>query len=122
LRERKETVTLKATAWELASWRVAAVNFRHDLPRFLSFAANTTARYIRDLQRHRRPDAVLARQEERRRLGELLKAAREAIEHLPAKPVQRAVHEPLAVRSNLRRAVERVDGFLLDHGEEYPCD
>lgn len=65
---------------------------------------------------------MLARQEERRRLGELLKAARQAIEYLPAKPVQRAVHEPLAVRSNLRRAVERVDGFLMDHGEEYPCD
>jgi hypothetical protein len=122
VRERKETVTLKATDWELASWRVAAANFRHDLPRFLSFAANTTARYIRDLQRHRRPDAILARQEERRVLGALLKAAREAIDHLPLKPVPRMVHQPLDVRGNLRRAVERVNGFLLDHGEEYPCD
>jgi hypothetical protein len=121
MRERKETVTLKATAWELESWRAAAYTARRDLSHFLCFAASTTARYLRDLDRHRHPDAVMTRQEERRKLGALLKTAREAVEYLPPKPVQRYLHGPLDVRRNLRRAVEDVDDFLQRHGEEYPC-
>jgi hypothetical protein len=123
VRERKETVTLKATAWELESWRRAAYTARRrDVSAFLTFAANTTARYIRELDRLRSPDAVMTRQDERRKLGALLKAAREAVEHLPPKPVERYLHGPLDVRRNLRRAIEAVDDFLQRYGEEYPCD
>jgi hypothetical protein len=39
MRERKETVTLKATSWELERWRNAAHRVKRDLPRFLIFAA-----------------------------------------------------------------------------------
>jgi hypothetical protein len=123
MRERKATVTLKATSWELERWGNAAYTARRrDVPAFLTFAANATARYIRELDRLRSPDAVMTRQGEKRNLGALLKAAREAVEYLPPKPVERYLHGPLDVRRNLRRAIEAVDDFLQRYGEEYPCD
>jgi hypothetical protein len=122
MRERKETVTLKATAWELERWRSAAYRVKRDLPRFLIFAGDATARYLRELDRLRSPDAVMTRQGEKRNLGALLKAAREAVEYLPPKPVERYLHGPLDVRRNLRRAIEAVDDFLQRYGEEYPSD
>ncbi|HEY0511888.1 MAG TPA: hypothetical protein VGH73_08290 [Thermoanaerobaculia bacterium] len=121
MRERKKTVTLKATLWELESWESAGRIARRDLPGFLIFAANATARYIRELYRMRQPDAVLTRQEEKKKLGALLKAARESVEHLP-KVYHSPIHGPRPVRANLQNAVDEVYSFLRWAGEEYPCD
>jgi len=121
MRERKETVTLKATFWELERWRNAAYRVKRDLPRFLIFAGDATARYLRELDRQRRPDFVMIRETEKRKLGALLKAAREAVEHLP-KVHHSPIYGPRPVQRNLRDAVEEVDRFLISRGEEYPCD
>jgi hypothetical protein len=51
----------------------------------------------------------------------LLKAAREAVEHLP-KVYHSPISGPRSVQANLRNAVEEVDRFLIGRGEEYPCD
>jgi hypothetical protein len=121
MRERKETVTLKATAWELERWRNAAYRVKRDLPRFLIFAGDATARYIRELERQRRPDFVMIREEEKRKLGALLKAARESVEHLP-KVHHSPLYGPRYVQGNLQKAVDEVYRFLSWHGEEYPSD
>lgn len=121
MRERKKTVTLKATLWELESWESAGRIARRDLPGFLTFAANATARYIRELHRMRQRDAVLTREEEKKKLGALLKAARESVEHLP-KVYQSPIHGPRPLRANLQKAIDDVYSFLRWAGEEYPCD
>jgi len=122
VRERKEAVTVKATPWELERWSSAAYTAgRRDLPAFLTFAANAAARYIRELDRQRRPDFVMERQDEKRKLGALLKASRAAVEHLP-KVHHCPIHGPIRLQENLRRAVQAVDGYLQRSGEEYPCD
>ncbi|HEY0557704.1 MAG TPA: hypothetical protein VGG20_25855 [Thermoanaerobaculia bacterium] len=121
MRERKETVTLKATAWELERWHNAAYRVKRDVPRFLIFAGDATARYLRELDRQRRPDFVMIRETEKRKLGALLKAAREAVEHLP-KVHHSPIYGPRPIQRNLRDAVEEIDRFLIGRGEEYPCD
>ena len=121
MRVRKETVTLKATSWELERWRSAAYTARRDLPAFLIFAANTTTRYIRELGHQRRPDYVMIREEEKKKLGALLKAARESVEHLP-KVYNSPIYGPRYVQGNLQKAVDEVHQFLNWYGEEYPCE
>jgi hypothetical protein len=120
-RTKKESVTIQATGWELERWRNAACSMRRDLNGFLAFAANATVRYFQELDRQRSPDAVITREAEKRRLGALLKAARQAVQYLP-KVIERPVHGPLYLQKDLRQAVEAIDDFLRHYGEEYPSE
>jgi hypothetical protein len=121
VRVREETVILKATSWELESWWSAAYTVRRNLPAFLIFSANATARYIRELGHQRRPDSVMIREEEKKKLGALLKAARDSVEHLP-KVYNSPIYGPRYLQANLQKAVDEVHQFLHWHGEEYPCE
>jgi hypothetical protein len=121
VRERKETVTLKATAWELERWRNAAHRVKRDLPRFLIFAGDATVRYLRELDRQRRPNFVMIREEEKRKLGALLKAARAAVEHVP-KVHHSPIYGPIYLQAPLQSALDDLSRWLAWTGEEYPCD
>jgi hypothetical protein len=63
----------------------------------------------------------MIRQEEKRKLGALLKAARESVEHLP-KVHQSPIYGPRYLQGNLQKAVDEAYHFLNWHGEKYPCD
>ena len=121
MRERKETVTLKATAWELESWHNAAYRVKRDLPRFLIFAGDATARYLRELDRQRRPDFVTIREEEKRKLGALLKAARAAVSHVP-KIYDSPIYGRIYLQAPLQSALDDLSHWLVWTGEGYPCD
>jgi hypothetical protein len=121
VRERKETVTLKATTWELESWRNAACRVKRDLPRFLIFAGDATARYLRELDRQRRPDFVMIRETEKRKLGALLKAARAVVEHVP-KVHHSPIHGRIYLQAPLQSALDDLSRWLAWTGEEYPSD
>jgi hypothetical protein len=110
MRERKEAVTLKATTWELESWRDAARRVKRDVPASSSSRA-TPRPAIWELDRQRRPDFVMIREEEKRKLGALLKA------HLP-KVHQSPIYGPRYLQGNLQKAVDEVYHFLNWHGEE----
>ena len=121
MRERKETVTLKATAWELERWSNAARRVRRDVPRFLIFAGDATARYLWELDRQRRPDSVMIREEEKRKLGALLKAARAAVGHVP-KIYDSPIHGRIYLQAPLQSALDDLSRWLAWTGEEYPCE
>jgi hypothetical protein len=120
MRERKETVTLKASRWEIQRWEEMGRRFRRDLPGFLIFSANATTRYLLELEHQRRPDYVMIREEEKKLLGALLKASRAVVEHVP-----RVYHCPvrgqLYLQGPLQKALGELSRWLAWHGEEYPC-
>jgi hypothetical protein len=119
MRSKKEIVTIRASGWELERWHRAAQFVNRKLPEFVVFAADATARYFRELERQRRPDAVMTRETEKRLLGALLKAAREAIGHVPEVVVSHLQGER-HLQADLRRAIEALQDFLCKVGEEYP--
>lgn len=120
MRERKESIIVRAHVWERQLWEEIAPRVRRDLPAFLTFSGNTMARYLLERDYMRRPDYVLIRQEEKRKLGALLKASRAVVEHVP-KVYHCPIHGALPLRGDLQRALDELLRFLSQHGEEYPC-
>jgi hypothetical protein len=120
VRERKETVTLKASRWEIQRWEEVGRRVRRDLPGFLVFSANATTRYLLELEHQRRPDYVRIREEEKKLLGALLKASRAVVEHVP-KVYHSPIHGPVYLQGLLQKALDELSRWLAWHGEEYPC-
>lgn len=103
----------------MENWRTIVYQAKRDVPGVLKLAGNTMAHYLRELERRRLPDAVVTQQTEKRRCGDLLKAARDAVEH--PKVYNSSIHGTIPIQANLRRAIERVNELLRD-GEDYPWD
>jgi hypothetical protein len=121
MRERKESIIVRATVSERQLWEEMALRVRRDLPAYLTFSGNAMARYLLERDHMRRPDYVLIRQEEKRKLGALLKASRAVVEHVP-KVYHCPIRGPLHLQGPLRKALEELSRWLAWHGEEYPCD
>lgn len=120
MRDRKESVTFKASRWEIHRWEEAGRRVgRKHLPAFLTFAASATARYVFELERQRRPDAVMIREEEKKLLGALVKAAQAAVEHVP-KVHDSPVYGKVQLRGPLQKALDELSRWLAWNGEEYP--
>jgi hypothetical protein len=119
VRERKETVTFKASRWEIHRWEEAGRRVgRKQLSAFLVFSASATARYIFELERQRRPDFVMIREEEKKLLGALVKAAQAAVEHVP-KIHDSPVYGRVQLRGPLQKALDELSRWLAWNGEEY---
>jgi hypothetical protein len=121
MRERKESIIVRATISERQLWEEIAPRVRRDLPAFLTFSGNAMARYLLERDLLRRPDYVLLRQEEKRKLGALLKASRAVVEHVP-KVYLSPIHGPVYLQGPLQKALEELGLWLALHGEEYPCE
>ena len=119
MRDRKETVTLKASRWEINRWEEASRRVGRKFSAFLTFSANATARYIFELERQRRPDFVMIREEEKKLLGALVKAAQAAVCHVP-KVHDSPVYGRVQLRGPLQKALDELSRWLAWNGEEYP--
>ncbi len=120
MRERKESIIVRATVSERQLWEEMALRVRRDLPAYLTFSGNAMARYLLERDHLRRPDYVQIRQEEKRKLGALLKASRAVVEHVP-KVYHCPIHGPVYLQGPLQKALEEMGRWLAWHGEEYPC-
>ena len=119
------TVTLHPTEKQQVTWADAARRSGKPVRAFVMWAADWTAAYLREQEQQsgwgtsRRPDPIVHRLQEKRRLGALLQAARQALVHLP-KPFRSPIHGSLQdPAGDLRRAVDAVEEFLRATGEEY---
>jgi hypothetical protein len=65
------------------------------------------------------PDPIGQRLDEKRCIGQLLKAARAAVEHLP-KQVDTYLRGPIYPKRDLQDAIENLRAFLNRVGDEYP--
>jgi aminoglycoside phosphotransferase (APT) family kinase protein len=119
-RSQRQKTTVAATADQLVRWGEAARRYNRELPAFLAFAGDAVARYLRELHRTRsRPDPVLFRREEKRRLEALVRAAKAAARSIPAPastPHFLERHDPAG---DLRRAIGEVEAFWEQHGEAF---
>ena len=120
MRERKESVTFKASRWEIQRWEEVGRRVRRDLPGFLIFSANATTRYLLELEHQRRPDYVRIREEEKKLLGALLKASRAVVEHVP-KIYDSPIYGRIYLQAPLQKALDELGRWLAWTGEEYPC-
>lgn len=120
MRERKESVTFKASRWEIQRWEEVGRRVRRDLPGFLIFSANATTRYLLELEHQRRPDYVMIREEEKRKLGALLKASRAVVAHVP-KIYDSPIYGRIYLQAPLQAALDELSRWLAWRGEEYPC-
>jgi hypothetical protein len=121
MRERKESIIVRATVSERQLWEEMAHRVRRDLPAYLTFSGNAMARYLLERDHMRRPDYVQIRQEEKRKLGALLKASRAVVEHVP-KVYRSPIHGPVYLQGPLQKALDELGRWLAWHGEEYPCE
>jgi hypothetical protein len=121
MRERKVPVTLKASRWEIQRWEEVGRRVRRDLPGFLVFSANAAARYLLELEHQRRPDYVMIREEEKKKLGALYTAAKAAVGHVP-KIYDSPIHGRLFLQAPLQTALDELSRWLAWTGEEYPCE
>ncbi len=120
MRERKVPVTFKASRWEIQRWEEVGRRVRRDLPGFLVFSANATTRYLLELEHQRRPDYVMLREEEKRKLGALYAAAKAAAGHVP-RFHDSPIHGRIYLQAPLQSALDELSRWLAWTGEEYPC-
>ena len=119
-RAQRQKVTVPATTDQLFRWGEAARRYQRDLPAFLVLAGELVARYLRDLHRSRsRPDPVLFRQEEKRRLEALVRAAKEAARLIPAQVPSPHFREGRDPAEDLRRVIGEVEAFWEQNGEAF---
>jgi|SRR5947209_16122740 len=112
-RVKRQPLVLQVTPGQLARWKSYGRLYRKDVARFLVFAAEMMARYLREVERGRsKRDPVLFRQEEKQRMEALVRAAKGALDHLPEQPG----HGP---RADLGAAVRSVEEFWEASGEAY---
>ena len=112
-------LTLRPTEKQQITWADAARHQGKPVRAFVMWAADFTAVYLRAQEQQARRDPIAHRLQEKRRLGALLKAAKQALTHLP-KPFRSPIHGSLQdPAGNLRRAVDGVEEFLQATGEEY---
>ena len=124
MRGETRQVTVRASAWQVngwestARWAVKDGDVRH----FIVCAADALARRLREVNYRRHvPDPIAQRLHEKVLLGDLMKAAEAAVEHLP-KQVDTYLRGPVHPQRDLRNAVDGVKRFLAETGEEYgPC-
>ncbi|HEX4960912.1 MAG TPA: hypothetical protein VF173_08745 [Thermoanaerobaculia bacterium] len=114
---RQPTLKLSVSPGQLARWQRYARLAGKEVPAYLRFAAEWTGRYLRDRERGRsRADPVLFRQEEKRRLEALVRAAKGAYRLLPGPFLDGVWRDP---EGDLRAAVIDVEWFWQEHGEAY---
>lgn len=112
------TITLRPSDHQRIAWADAARFQNRSVPAFVAFAADWTARYLRERRRLHRPDRITFRLEEKKRLGALREAARLAVDYVP-KEAYSPIRGRLDVRGDLKRALDRVDEWLAEHAEEW---
>lgn len=117
-------VTIRAGRWQFFCWESTArwAVKGGDVRRFIVIAADALARHLREVNYQRkRPDLIAQRLHEKVLLGDLLKAAEAAVEHLP-KQVDTYLRGPIYPKQDLRNALDSVKHFLAETQEEYgPC-
>lgn len=124
MRGETRQVTIRASAWQVTCWESTArwTVKGGDVQRFIVCAADLLARRLREVNYQRGiPDLVAQRLHEKTLLGQLLKAARNAVQHLP-KEAHCHTYGRLTPKQDLQRAIENVRDFLKRTGEEYPCE
>jgi hypothetical protein len=124
MRGETRQVTVRASAWQVFCWESTArwAVKGGDVRRFIIVAADALARRLREVNYQRQlPDRIAKRLHEKVLLGDLMKAAQVAVEHLP-KQVDTYLHGSIYPRKDLWEAIENVRRFLAETGEEYgPC-
>ena len=115
-------ITVRASRWKINLWESTARSWVKggDVRRFLIVAADILARRMLEVNYQRsRPDLISQRLDEKRYMGQLLRAAENAVEHLP-KQVDTYLRGPIYPKRDLKQAIENVRGFLDRVGDEYP--
>jgi hypothetical protein len=124
MRGETRQVTVRASARQVFCWESTARSWVKggDVRRFIVVAADRLARQLREVNyQRRRPDPIAQRLHEKLLLGRLMEAARKAVDHLPPH-VDGSMYGRIYPRRELRSAIESVQRFLADTGEEYgPC-
>jgi hypothetical protein len=117
-------VTVRVSLSKVNSWESVARSAVKggDLRRFIVCAADILARRMREVNYERHlPDPIAQRLHEKELLGDLVKAAEAAVDHLP-KEVHTYLRGPIYPKRDLQNAIENVKRFLAETGEEYgPC-
>ena len=117
-----DAVTLQPTDEQRALWAKAASDGGAPLPSFAMWAVNYMARYtieVRTQGIQRKEDPILLRLEEKKLLRAVVDASWHALDFLPPpreNPIRGGIKDP---KGDLRKALEALQDFLLEHQEEY---
>lgn len=115
-------VALRPTDAEKALWDRAASEHGAPLRSFATWAVNYMARYALEVRTQgiqRKEDPILLRLDEKKLLRAVVDAAWHALDFLPSpkeSPVSGSIRDP---KGDLRKALEALHDFLLEHQEEY---
>ena len=117
-----DAVILVPTDEQRELWAKAAYEGGAPLPSFAAWAVNYMARYtveVRTQGIQRKEDPILLRLDEKKLLRAVVDAAWHALDFLPPPmphPIKGGIKDP---KRDLRKALEALHDFLLEHQEEY---
>ncbi|HKI05607.1 MAG TPA: hypothetical protein VKK31_26745 [Thermoanaerobaculia bacterium] len=112
-------LTLRPTEEQQIRWADAARRCGKPVLAFVAWATDWTAGYLREQENRSELDPVVHRLQEKRCMGELLKASKRALQYMP-EPFRSPMYgTPQDPAGDLRRAIDEVQEFLAATGEEY---